>query len=81
MPRGYKVQKDDLRFEKENVGAVLSTTDERRGTIPNDLRFTKRLFSSFCVNTFKHHHRQSRVIRPRIDQALAGSRDTIPQQT
>ena len=43
MPRGYKVQKDDLRFEKENVGTVLSTTDERRGTIPNDLRFTKRL--------------------------------------
>ena len=43
MSRGNKVQKDDLRFEKENVGTVLSTTDERRGTILNDLRFTKRL--------------------------------------
>ena len=44
MSRGYKVQKDDLRFEKENVGTVFSTPDERTEPYPMTLVLPKDFF-------------------------------------
>ena len=54
-----------MRFEKENVGTVLSTPDERTGTIPNDLRFIKRLSFFLLREYFQTSSKAEQSKRPK----------------